>query len=133
MSQHKTHGQTGRDEHNDIALAKRCLSVLFNGEDYVVEEGPLKRTPITSEDTSFVTGNSPAVFDVNDALGQNGSSFEVINDGPGNFTVSISNDGTVFGNEATVKQQEIYAMDNISVDKIRLTWVSNSAYRIRAI
>ena len=122
-----------RREHNEPAMAKRTLSVGFNGEEYVVEEFVVKRTPLSKEDTDFLTGESPAVLDVNAAYGKNGRSFEVINDGVGSFTVSISNDGTLFGNEVTVKQQEKYALDNISVDKIRITWVANSAYRIRAI
>ena len=122
-----------RREHNEPAAAKRTLSVGFDGEEYVVEEFVVKRTPLSKEDTDFLTGESPAILDVNDAYGQNGRSFEVINDGVGSFTVSISNDGTAFGNEVTVKQQEKYALDNISVDKVRITWVENSAYRIRAI
>ena len=133
VSSNKTAEQTARDEHNDAADAKRTLSVGFDGEDYVVEEFVVKRTPVTFEDTNFVSGDSPATFDVNTALGQNGREFEVINDGPGKFTISISNDGSIFGDEATVKQQEIYALDNISVDSIRVTHDEDSAYRMRAI
>jgi len=51
----------------------------------------VSRTPVTFRDTSFVSGDSPAVLDVNTALGQNGREFDVINDGAGSFTVSISN------------------------------------------
>lgn len=126
-------GEISKREHNEPAAAKRTLTVLFDGEDYVVAEGPVKRTPLSKEDTSFVTADSPAILDVNAAFGKNGRAFEVINDGVGSFTVSISNDGSTFGNEVTVKQQESYALENISVDKIRITWISNSAYRIRAI
>lgn len=134
MTQGHFNDQPNTREHVKAAVAKRCLSLLSDGDGgFTVEEGPVKRTPITKEDASFVTGDSPATLDVNDAFGQNGNSFEVINDGPGDFTVSISNDGTAFGDEATVKQQEVYSIDDISVDKIRITWVANSAYRIRAL
>lgn len=90
-------------------------------------------TPEIFEDTNFVVGDSPVTLDCNDALGRNATQFEIINDGPGNFTVSISNDGAAFGDEATVKQQEVYAISNISVDSIRITYVDDSAYRVRVI
>ena len=98
-----------------------------------VQQKAVTELPVISEDTSFVVGDSPAIIDVNAALGKNGRSFEVINDGPGNFTVAISNDGSVFGSEATVKQQEIYTIADISVDSIRITHDADSAYRVRAL
>jgi len=91
------------------------------------------KTVVSSEVTSFLVGASPAILDVNAALGEDGRAFEIINDGPGNFTVAISNDGTSFGSEATVKQQEVYAVENITLSKVRITHVTDSAYRIRAL
>ena len=93
----------------------------------------ISRTPIPFVDTNFVVGDSPAILDVNTALGQNGREFDVINDGAGDFTVSISNDGTVFGDEQTVQNGEIYSLDSISVDSIRITHVADSAFRVVAI
>jgi len=94
---------------------------------------PVSRTPVTFEDTSFVSGDSPAILDVNTALGENGREFIVINDGIGDFTVSISNDGAVFGNEHTMTNGETYGLDDLSVDSIRITHVADSAYRAVAI
>lgn len=86
--------------------------------------------PKTFEDTSFVTGDSPATLDANTALGRNATQFSVQNDGAGNFTVATSNNGSSFGDEKTMRAGEVYAIDNISVDSIRITWISNSAYRV---
>ncbi len=87
-------------------------------------------TPITFEDTNFVLGDSPASLDCNAALGRNATQFSIQNDGPGNFTVSISLDGSLFGNEKTVKSGEVYAIDALSIDTVRVTFVSNSSYRM---
>ena len=106
---------------------------LDSDNSLVVTQKAVVDTPEVFEDTDFVTGDNPATLDCNAALGRNSTQFEIINDGPGNFTVSISNDGVAFGDEVTVKQQEIYAISNISVDTIRITWIRDSAYRVRVI
>jgi len=94
---------------------------------------PISDTPEFFEDTSFVTGDSPATLDINAALGRNATSGYIVNDGAGNFTVSFSVDGAAFGDEITLKKNEVLNWDNQSVDTIRITWVSDSAYRVSAI
>jgi len=86
----------------------------------------------TDEDTSFVTGDSPVTVDVNAALGRDGRSFSVTNDGAGVLTVAVSNDGASFSPERTVPAGETFGLDGIRVDKVRLTWVTNTAYRFVA-
>jgi len=105
----------------------------FGTEDgpLVVTQFPVERTPVTAIDTNFTAGESPFVFDANDALGQNGAEFSVINDGNGDFSVSISNDGTIFGDEHVMERDETYSIDAISVDSVRLTLIgASSSYRI---
>lgn len=86
-------------------------------------------TPETFKDTNFVVGSSPVTLDCNTALGRNATEFLVFNDGSGDFTVSISNNGAAFGDEHTVKNGETYGFLDISVDSIRITHVADSAYR----
>lgn len=145
----KTHTQTQREEHLELSTgdgAKRTLLIGFdstNNAHVVVSVDPdgnlqtapaqLEELPFISEDTSFVSGDSPATLDINTFLGRDAFFWEIINDGPGSFTIALSNDGSIFGDEATVNQQEIYRLPNISVDSIRITHVSDSAYRVRAI
>ncbi len=90
-------------------------------------------TPKTFEDSSFVSGDSPVSLDCNTVLGRNATEFNVQNDGAGDFTVSISNDGAAFGDEKTVKANETYAIDGLSIDTIRITRVADSAYRVTVI
>jgi len=121
----------GKDGTTEIYYVAEVTS---NGEVRVIE-GPLSgvtidANPQTFEDTSFVTGDSPAILDVNAALGRNATQFSVQNDGAGNFTVATSTDGISFGDEKTMKGGEVYGIDKISVDSIRITWISNSAYRV---
>ena len=82
------------------------------------------------EDTSFVTGDSPVTLDVNADLGRNAIDGFIINDGAGNFTVAISDDGTTFGDALTMKDGEIMSLTNLDIDKIKITWATNSAYRV---
>ena len=90
-------------------------------------------TPETFEDTSFVTGDSPATLDINAALGRNATQGYIINDGAGDFTVSFSTDGSVFGDENTIKKDDVVSFENISVDSLRITWISDSSYRVSAV
>lgn len=84
---------------------------------------------VSYEDTSFVTGDSPAVLDVFTDLGRNGHDGYIINDGAGNFTVENSFNGTTYGGLHTIKNGEILTLKGLTIKKIRITWVSNSAYR----
>ena len=85
---------------------------------------------ITYEDTSFVTGDSPVTLDVNTGLSRDGRAFSIINDGAGNFTVAVSNDGITYSSEKTMKSGETFGIEGIAVDSIRITWVADSAYRV---
>jgi len=143
----KQAGQTSRDEHLDLTTgdgAKRTLMIGFDGTGHQVVSVdalgninvnifPVNRTPLTFKDTSFVSGDSPVTLDINTAYGVNGREFTIINDGAGDFTVSISNDGSVFGNEHTMKNGEVYTLEAISLDSIRITHVADSAYRAVAL
>lgn len=85
------------------------------------------------EDTSFVTGDSPATLDLTAALGRNANGFLIINDGPGNFTYAFSIDGSNFGDEITMKNNEWKLYSNMSIDSVRITWVADSAFRVEAL
>ena len=116
-------------EQADIdARAKRVILVDING------------VPINSpgrnfyyEDTSFETGDSPVVLDVNTDLGRNATDGNIINDGPGDILVEVSNDGTNYGTQITLTDCDQLELKNMNVDSIRLTWQSDSAYRILVI
>ena len=84
----------------------------------------------TAEDTNFVTGDSPVDVDMNTGLGENARDVIVINDGPGDFTVASSNDGSTFGDAFTMSSGEQINLSDVSIDTLRITWVSDSAYRI---
>lgn len=90
-------------------------------------------TPETWKDASFVTGDSPVTLDLNTALGRNATKFAVYCDGSGDIDVQLSTDGATFGDTHTMKSGEVWSIDNISVDSIKITWVSDSSYRVWAI
>lgn len=93
----------------------------------------LSDTPESFEDSSFVTGDSPATLDVNAALGRNATQGYVICDGAGDIQVAFSTDGVSFGDNLTLKESEQLNFSNQSVDTIKITWVSDSAYRVAVI
>ena len=106
----------------------RGLTVHMVGQDISVAD-----TPEFFEDTSFVTGESPVTLDLNAALGRNANKGSIINDGDGNFTVAFSTNGTAFGDAITMKKNERLEFTDISVDSLKITWVTNSAYRVTVI
>lgn len=85
------------------------------------------------EDTSFVTGDSPVILDVNVDLERNAHDGYIVNDGDGNFTYEISSDGTEYGSVHTLKKDEWVNLFMLDIDKIRLTWVADSAYRVMVV
>ncbi len=105
------------EEHDNVEYRKRVQSWMDGNS-------------VSYEDTGFVTGDSPAILAVNTNLGRNGHTGYIANDGAGNFTVEISNDGTTYGGIHTLKINEILELDGLTINKIRLTWVSNSSYRV---
>ena len=88
---------------------------------------------VSYEDSNFLTGDSPVVLDINTDLGRNGRDGYIINDGTGNFTVEVSDNGANYGGVHTLKQNEIMGLTGLDIDSIRITWVANSAYRVFVI
>ena len=83
------------------------------------------------EDTSFVTGDSPRVIEVEDDLANKiGQAGWFINDGPGDIQVAIqNNEQSVYSDAFTTKSGEMYQLNGLNIRRVRLTWVANSAYR----
>ena len=111
------------------------LWVLFkiNGAQVVSPSIVSDKNPVVFIDTSFVVGDSPATLNANAQLSRNATQFSVQNDGTGNFTVSTSGDGAIFGDEKTVKNGEVYEFDDLSVHSIRITHVTDSSYRVTVL
>lgn len=89
-----------------------------------------KKVYFSSEDSSFVTGDSPVTLDVRSTLGRNSVDGYIINDGSGDFTVTLSEDGTNYGQDITMKDSEVLSLKSMSINKVKITWVSDSSYRV---
>lgn len=87
----------------------------------------------TFEDSSFVTGDSPATHDVNAALGRNGHDGYIVNDGDGDLQYQISNDGTNYGGAHTLKKDETVKLTGLDIDSIKIIWVADCGYRIMVV
>lgn len=137
-------GNTFADD--DISGVKYSRIKLIHGADGVndgdvsstnglpVSQQVVVDTPETFKDTSFVSGDSPVTLDINTALGRNATRFAVHCDGTGNIDVQLSTDGAVFGDTHTMKNGEVWTLDNISVDSIKITHTgTDSSYRVWAI
>ncbi len=85
------------------------------------------------EDTSFVTGESPRVLDVNADLGRNAHDGYIVNDGAGDIKIEFSDDGTSWGGQHTLKKDEIFDLFMLDIAKIRLTWVADCGYRVLVV
>lgn len=111
--------------------------VQIKGQDSALTTTPSKpyipgRTA-TFEDSSFVTGDSPATHDVNVALSRNGRDGYIVNDGAGDLTYQVSNDGTNYGGAHTLKKGETVKLTGLDISKIKITWVADCAYRILVV
>lgn len=116
---------------------------LTQGEDGVAgdieENNPLFVQQVRSvnykvyADTSFVTGDSPVSHDVNTDLARDGEAMTMINDGPGALTVAVSHNGSAFSDEWTMYDGDTLELSDEALDTIRVTWVSDTAYRILVI
>lgn len=88
-------------------------------------------TSVSYETTEFTSSASPAILNFNvDSGGKIGHKGWLICDGPGDIEVEISQDGNAYGGIHTIKGGERISLDGMSIRKIRLTWLSDSAYRV---
>ena len=106
------------------------LKAFKRDPNFVPDVQTTRGRDVSYEDTSFVTGDSPVVLDVNTDLGRNGRDGYLIVDGLGDITIEISDNGSSWGGSHTIKAGEILKLKGLDIDSIRLTWVSNSSYRV---
>lgn len=116
---------------------KRVLADITNttSDPVPTEEVATADTPETFE-AAITAGVSPVTLDINTALGRNATKTDIANNGAGDFTVAISTDGSVFGDEYTLDSGETYPpeiLKDLSVNKIRLTHSSDSSYKVAVI
>ncbi len=110
------------------------LNVTFpSTQDVNVKSDYIDGRTATFEDSSFVAGDSPATHNVNAALGRNGHDGYIVNDGAGDLTYQISNDGNTYGGAHTLKQNETVKLTGLDIDSIKITWVADCGYRIMVV
>lgn len=100
---------------------------------YVPDVPTTRGRSVAYEDTNFVAGDSPAVHDINADLGRNGRDGYITNDGEGNITVEISDEGATYGGSHTLKKDETLELTGTDIDSIKITHVADSSYRIFVI
>lgn len=84
-------------------------------------------------DTSFVVGDSPATIDINAALSRNADVGYVTCDGLGNIIINLSENGSTYGNNITLKDGESFSFEGMNVDSVKITHSgADSAYRVFA-
>jgi hypothetical protein len=99
----------------------------------MVREGSYQGLNQTYEDTNFQTGDSPVTIDAYGDLGSYVHDGYIICDGAGNIQVDVSRDGITYGDKWTMKSGEKVSFLRMDIKKIRITWVSDSAYRLNII
>lgn len=80
-------------------------------------------------DPAFTAG-APTIHDVNDDLGRNGTTGYIHNTGAGEMSMETSFDGVVYGGVINVPVGGIIEFNDMSIDKIRTTWIANTSYQI---
>jgi len=84
-------------------------------------------------DTSFIAGDSPVTLDINASLSRNAVLGYLTCDGSGNILVEISEDGTTFGTQFTMKSGDSFSLGQLNIDKLRIAHSgTDSSYRVFA-
>jgi hypothetical protein len=125
-------GATGQYD-EDIRNNTTGLALETTQQDILTELQSIDALWETLEDTNFIIGDSPVTFDCNAVLGRDAVSMVVENSGTGTFKVAYSYDGSTWSGDLTLSAGQIISMSGVNIDSIRLTWVSNSAYKITII
>ena len=89
-------------------------------------------------DTNFLTGDSPTEYDVEVDLGRKATLGYIHNYGTGILTFAISADGTTYGDEVRLVSGDAVGFGGgtrimeavVPISKLRITWVSNTSYKI---
>lgn len=90
-----------------------------------------KNRYFSSEDSSFVAGDSPATLDVIGTLKRPAIGGHIKCDGTGSILVTISEDGTNYGQTITIKSTEQFDLFGLSIRKIKITHSgTDSSYRV---
>ena len=119
--------KTDREDHEALQAQVDTLGNLH------VREGAYPGLNETYEDTSFAVGDSPATHDFYGDTGRFACDGYIICDGSGNIQVDYTRDGITYGDKWTMKTGERVVLLRLDIKKIRVTWVSDSAYRINLI
>jgi hypothetical protein len=86
------------------------------------------------EDDNFVVEDSPVTHCVHVDLGGRGARGYIICDGPGDIRAEFSTDGDsdedTWGDQHTIKSGEKFPLDGIDMYAIKITYVTDSAYRV---
>lgn len=105
------------NEHDDVEGRKR-VSTSVDGN------------VVSYEDTNFTSGESPAVLDILTDLGRSGHEGYIINDGPGDMLVEFSFDSTNYGGQHTLHGGDIMDLRNLKIQRIKLTYIDPTEYRV---
>lgn len=117
----------------------------------VDEEGKIKTTDVGAPtdigrpkvyETTVAVAGTPNTHDVNTDLGRNGGDGYIVNDGPGELEVEISDDGVNFmggaatgaDEPATLKKNEVLRLKGMTIDTLRIDADTDAtAYRVVVI
>lgn len=83
-------------------------------------------------DTDSTGGSSTNVHDFNNDYGRNARYGFIINDGPGKMSVDYSSNGVSYVSVWTMQAGDMFSLDNVSIDTIRISYVATTGavYRI---
>ena len=84
------------------------------------------------EDTNFTVADSPRILNVQTDLHRVAHDGYIINDGIGDISFELSNDGITYGGKHTLKK-EFIDFTGRTISKIRLTWIADCGYRILVV
>lgn len=98
-----------------------------------VTEERVSHNPAIYEDDSFVTGDSPVTIDLSGDIGERARSVTIWNSGSGSLQAEYSVDGASFSDPVVLPSRTQLSLDDVTIASVRLTWVSDTAYKVIAV
>lgn len=86
---------------------------------------------VSYEDTNFTVADDQSILNVFNDLGRTGFEGYLANDGPGDMQYEVSFDGSVYGGLTTLRGGEAHTLNNLKINKIRLSFVDPTEYRAK--
>lgn len=112
-----------------IGTASIAQDVFDDHEERIRIASHADGNTVSYEDLNFTSADNSSVLNIFSDLGRKAHKGYFKNDGPGTIQLEISFNGTTYGGLHTLQGGDELILDDLNINKIRITYIDNSSYR----